>query len=114
MKKLFAILIVLCFSLCSDAQRNIDVLHYSYQLDLTDIDDSIYGRAVITYVLKKSFDCSVMDAYCTRIYIIPKFRCSFDYGSAGVVLQHYIRRSHVFGSPAEHCCGDAVQKDQNM
>ena len=53
MKKLFAILIVLCFSLCSVAQRNIDVLHYSYQLDLTDIDDSIYGRAVITYVLKK-------------------------------------------------------------
>jgi aminopeptidase N len=53
MKKLCLILSLILTTSVAHAQRNIDVLNYSYQLDITDVDDTIYGQATITYILKK-------------------------------------------------------------
>ncbi len=47
----------------AQAQRNIDVVNYSYQLDLNDVDDTIYGRATITYILKKGNAVAEFDLF---------------------------------------------------
>ncbi len=47
--KQFLTVITLCFiSTSLSAQKNIDVLHYQYNIELNDNNDSIYGQATIT------------------------------------------------------------------
>ena len=48
MKKQLPILLCLFFTFEVFAQSNIDVLHYRYEIKLSDKTDSIYGTAVIT------------------------------------------------------------------
>ena len=46
--------VVVC--LAGYSQSNIDVLHYKYEIELNDKNDSIYGRAEIEFVLKERSD----------------------------------------------------------
>lgn len=48
MKKQLPILFCLFFTFEVFAQSNIDVLHYRYEIELSDKTDSIYGKAAIT------------------------------------------------------------------
>jgi aminopeptidase N len=47
MKKKFIVACFICFSILVKAQRNIDVLHYRYYIELNDANDTIYGVASI-------------------------------------------------------------------
>lgn len=46
--KRFLIIVGCILSFTSFAQRDIDVLHYSFDLELTDVSDAITGKAVVT------------------------------------------------------------------
>jgi aminopeptidase N len=48
MLRFFAGLFFLMFQAFANAQRNIDVLHYKYNIELNDNNDTIYGKAEIT------------------------------------------------------------------
>jgi aminopeptidase N len=48
---LFTLLILLSF--ISNAQRNIDVLHYTYSIELNDHNDTIHGKADIIFTARK-------------------------------------------------------------
>lgn len=48
MKKQLLVLFFLVSSFAAFTQRNIDVLHYRYEIDLSDKTDSIYGKALVT------------------------------------------------------------------
>ncbi|MGB3006140.1 MAG: M1 family metallopeptidase, partial [Chitinophagaceae bacterium] len=47
MKIFFIAACLICFSILVKAQRNIDVLHYKYEIELNDNTDTIKGRATI-------------------------------------------------------------------
>ncbi len=47
MLKAFYILATILITLKTEAQRNIDVLHYKYSIELNDKNDTIYGKAEI-------------------------------------------------------------------
>lgn len=51
--KSFLLCLVLGACLHSYSQRNIDVLHYRFNIELNDLDDTIRGRAEIKYLAKK-------------------------------------------------------------
>ena len=50
MKKSLLLLLSFCFSVAVIAQRNIDVLHYTFRIELNDLDDTLYGEAAIQFV----------------------------------------------------------------
>ena len=52
--KYFISLLLLHFSIALFAQRKIDVLHYKYEIDLNDNNDTIKGRATITFLTVES------------------------------------------------------------
>ena len=61
MQKLF---FTVCFiSLCVsiNAQRKIDVLHYKYELELSDQSDSIKGKDTITIRFLEEIDSFALD-----------------------------------------------------
>ena len=47
MKKGLLLLLSFYFSVAVIAQRNIDVLHYTFRIELNDLDDTLYGEAAI-------------------------------------------------------------------
>jgi aminopeptidase N len=47
MKKIFIVTSFVCFSILVNGQRNVDVLHYKYHIELSDNNDTIYGNAAI-------------------------------------------------------------------
>ena len=47
MKSLTSILTFVLFAIAANSQRNIDVLHYKFEIELNDNNDSIYGKATI-------------------------------------------------------------------
>lgn len=49
MKLVFAPLFF-CLAFSASAQTNIDVLHYKYELSLSDRNDTVYGKADITFI----------------------------------------------------------------
>lgn len=65
MRFLFIIFFVSSF-LCTNAQNKIDVLHYQYQIELNDKNDSIKGTAGISFLAREtltsfSFDLSALN-----------------------------------------------------
>ncbi|MGB5027360.1 MAG: M1 family aminopeptidase [Chitinophagaceae bacterium] len=50
MKKGLLLLLSFYFSVAVIAQRNIDVLHYTFRIELNDLDDTLYGEAAIQFV----------------------------------------------------------------
>ncbi len=46
-KPVYALLLS-CLAFTVSAQRNIDVLHYKYEIELSDKSDTVWGRAEIT------------------------------------------------------------------
>ncbi len=76
------------------AQRSIDVLHYKYQVELTDKNDSIYGSAAISFTVKEdskifSFDLAFLNSegkgmivskveFSDPAYLSPRFKQEFD------------------------------------
>jgi aminopeptidase N len=56
MKYFFTLVITsICILICilSNAQSNIDVLHYQFHISLSDANDSIYGAAIIRFTVKE-------------------------------------------------------------
>ncbi len=53
MKPFLSTLILICISIAVYAQSNIDVLHYRYEIELNDNNDTIYGLATIRFIEKK-------------------------------------------------------------
>src|SRR5258705_10890115 len=53
MPRYLILLTALCLSLHVAAQSNMDVLHYKYEIELNDQNDTIYGKATIQFVIKK-------------------------------------------------------------
>ncbi|MBI5372581.1 MAG: M1 family metallopeptidase [Sphingobacteriales bacterium] len=47
MKKTILLALLSCFFVSARCQRNFDVLHYRYELELSDKTDSVYGKATI-------------------------------------------------------------------
>lgn len=50
------IVLVICLSIAAKGQSKVDVLHYTYGIDLYDKNDSINGRADILFVVKENTD----------------------------------------------------------
>ena len=46
---------------CSFAQSNIDVLHYKFNIELNDNNDSIYGKAIIKVITKENITSATFD-----------------------------------------------------
>jgi len=61
MVNLFLVFYLICFSIVSYSQRNIDVLHYKFELDLNDTNDSILGNATILLVVNRQTDSVIFD-----------------------------------------------------
>src|SRR4051812_48689948 len=61
MHKFFFILILSCFSFIAGAQRNYDVLHYRFSLELNDKSDNIKGLAIIHLKMKNNDPNIVLD-----------------------------------------------------
>jgi aminopeptidase N len=57
MKKIYLVLVLLLFVAATNAQTTIDVLHYRFNIELNDNNDTIYGKASINFLVneKKSF-----------------------------------------------------------
>jgi len=53
MKIFFIAACLICISISVKAQRNIDVLHYKYEITLNDQNDTIYGKAEIKFLATK-------------------------------------------------------------
>ena len=67
MKKLVSILLLSYSSAAINAQRNIDVLHYQFNIELNDNNDTIKGLAGISFVAKEhlrtfSFDLTLLNS----------------------------------------------------
>ncbi len=54
MKKSLITVCLIFFSVLALAQRNIDVLHYKFSIELNDNNDTIYGSAAITFLTTSS------------------------------------------------------------
>ncbi|MBL7731356.1 MAG: M1 family metallopeptidase [Chitinophagaceae bacterium] len=63
MKRTVALLICFCSFYYSYAQRPVDVLHYSFSLELNDKNDTIYGRARITFTTNKELSSVTLDLH---------------------------------------------------
>lgn len=50
MKQLLISLSLVCLSVLVFAQSNIDVLHYRYEIELNDNNDTVFGKAQITFI----------------------------------------------------------------
>ena len=64
------ILFTVCFiSLCVsiNAQRKIDVLHYKYEIELSDQSDSIKGKATITIRFLEEIDSFALDIKSQKV-----------------------------------------------
>lgn len=61
MKKLIAFIVLLTISLCTVGQRNIDVLHYKYEIEVTDRNDSIIGLSTINFTTKEALTIFSLD-----------------------------------------------------
>jgi aminopeptidase N len=76
MKQLLISLTLVCLSVVVFAQRNIDVLHYEYGIELNDKNDSIHGSAIIKFAVKEdipaiSFDLSkAINGKGMQVYIV--------------------------------------------
>ena len=68
MQKLFftVCFIYLCVSI--SAQRKIDVLHYKYEIELSDQSDSIKGKATITIRFLEEIDSFALDIKSQNAY----------------------------------------------
>src|SRR6185295_14302393 len=56
MSKFFFLLCLACISIASYSQRNIDVLHYDFEIEVNDNNDSIQGKATIVVLVNKQTD----------------------------------------------------------
>lgn len=54
MLKVFICACLIFFVVTAPAQRNIDVLHYRYELELNDANDSLSGNATILFLVKSA------------------------------------------------------------
>jgi len=61
MKKLILFLAQNCFFSNLFAQSDIDVLHYKFEINLNDQNDTVYGKATITFIPKESISFSTFD-----------------------------------------------------
>jgi aminopeptidase N len=61
MKKFFIAVCLICFSIFVEGQRNIDVLHYRYEIELNDNNDSIKGFATIKFKVLNTTDVLKFD-----------------------------------------------------
>jgi aminopeptidase N len=67
MKQFLIAIYFSCISVCISAQRNIDVLHYAFSIELIDKSDTIFGNARIYFKTKEpissvSFDLSSLNS----------------------------------------------------
>ncbi|MFC0775181.1 M1 family metallopeptidase [Terrimonas alba] len=60
LKMLFSSGLILLF-FAIKAQNNIDVLHYKYEIELNDANDSISGKATILFTVKSNINSAVFD-----------------------------------------------------
>jgi len=65
-RQLFTFFFVFLFS-SAKAQNNIDVLHYKYQIEITDNNDTIYGSAAIQFLVKEPVLFVNFDLADTRV-----------------------------------------------
>jgi len=56
MVKLFSVFYLIFFSVVSYSQRAIDVLHYDFEIEVNDNNDSIQGKATIVVLVNKQAD----------------------------------------------------------
>ena len=61
MKQYIVILGFLCTSAITIAQRTIDVLHYSYSIEVSDSSDRIYGFAKISFAALQTISSIELD-----------------------------------------------------
>ena len=61
MRIIFLLLIFLCSNALSFSQSNIDVLHYQYNVGLNDVNDTIYGVALVNFEAKEKTDYIIID-----------------------------------------------------
>ena len=57
----FIVVCSICFSIVSYSQRNIDVLHYDFEIEVNDIDNNILGKATILLLVNKQTDTIVFN-----------------------------------------------------
>jgi aminopeptidase N len=65
MSRLGLLLLLLAFSLFTRAQ-SIDVLHYEFQINLTDVSDSVEGRAIISFLQRGAGSDAELDLVSVR------------------------------------------------
>jgi aminopeptidase N len=61
MKRQLIILFLFCLPFFSASQSNIDVLHYKYEIGLNDNNDTIYGKAEITFATNYYFHSTICE-----------------------------------------------------
>lgn len=66
MKQLISIVTLICISVVVSAQSKIDVLHYKFEIELNDNNDSIDGKALIQFIITSaassfSFDLATIN-----------------------------------------------------
>lgn len=61
MKPFLSTLILICISVAAYAQSKIDVLHYKYEIELNDNNDTIYGKALIQFIITSPISSITFD-----------------------------------------------------
>ena len=61
MLKHFFVFCLACLSLISYSQRTIDVLHYDFEIEVNDNNDSIQGKATIFVLVNKRTDTIIFN-----------------------------------------------------
>src|SRR4026207_1588177 len=61
MVKLFSVFYLISFSVVSYSQRDIDVLHYDFEIEVNDNNDSIQGKATIVVLVNKRTDTIIFN-----------------------------------------------------
>ena len=101
--KYLLFLFLLSISVVSNAQAKIDVLHYKFNINLNDNNDSIYGRAEVVFIARKGstgieFDLSG-GAGNNKDMIVTK--ANLPYGTAygnsetGNIYTHYNNKLYI-------------------